>query len=442
MERSVSDFLNDEYKRFSYHIIEQRAIGAITDGFKSSTRKVIFVAERHVRNKFNTIETLAGKLVSEAAYHHGTISAEATTVNATATYKQSLPMLEGWGQLGSLFSPTAASPRYVKVRLHDNFDLVFKDEQLLKYKEEDGVSIEPEFYLPIIPLILLNSISGIAIGFATNILNREPKNIIKDCISYLKGGKVGKLIPFINGYGGIYKLDENNHKKWYISGKFIKENTTTVRVTELPPSATYEKWEEHLDNLFDKREITNWENVGKGVIDYVVKFNRDILSGYTDQDIDKLLKLTDQVTENFTVLDETGKLKIFESAEDILKYFIDFRLTYYQKRKDYLINKTKEDIFKMENRALFIKGVLENKIEIRNKKKDDIIKDIQNLSIEMVNDSYDYLLTMPIYSLSKEKWDELQNGIKDKKTDLKQIKASVPKEVYLFELEELYKKLK
>jgi DNA topoisomerase-2 len=442
MEKNISDFLNDEYKKFSYHIIEHRSLGSIVDGYKPSTRKAIYVGEKYVRGVYNTVETLAGRLVSDAFYHHGSVSGEGILVNSTVTYKQNLPMFQGYGSFGSLYQNTPASSRYIKVKLHENFDLVFKDKELLEYIEEDGQIAEPKYYLPLVPLILLNSIPGIAVGFATNILNREAKPLIKDCLSYLKGGKISKLPPYIDTFNGTFTVDKDNHKKWYIKGKFQKENSTTVRVTELVPSMTYEKWEEILDNLIEKKLITNWENVGKGKIDYIIKFNKESLSSLSDADIDKMLKLTDQVTENFTVLDEFGKLKIFDSAEEILKYFVDFRLGYYQKRKDYLLKKIKEDIFKMESKALFIKCVLDGKIVINNKKKDDIIKDIEKVKIQPINNSYDYLLTMPIYSLSKEKWDELQKEIKDKKIEEKEIKMSIPKEVYLSELDELMKKIK
>lgn len=442
MEKNISDFLNDEYKKFSYHIIEHRAIGSIVDGYKPSTRKAIYVGEKYVRGVYNTVETLAGRLVSDAFYHHGSVSGEGILVNSTVSYKQNLPMFQGYGSFGSLYQNTPASSRYIKVKLHENYDLVFKDKELLEYIEEDGQKAEPKFYLPLVPLVLLNNISGIAIGFATNVLNREAKPLIKDCISYLKGGKISKLPPYIDTFTGTFINDEENHKKWYIKGKFQKENTTTVRVTELVPSMNYEKWEEHLDNLIDKKLITNWENVGKGVIDYVIKFNRESLASLSDIDLDKMLKLTDQVTENFTVLDEFGKLKIFESAEEILKYFVDFRLTYYDKRKAFQLKKIKEDIIKYNMRYKFVKLVIEGKIIINNKKKEDIIKQIESNEIDKVEDSYDYLLSMPIYSLSKEKLDELSESIKKKKEDEKLIKNSVPKDVYISELEELYKKLK
>jgi DNA gyrase/topoisomerase IV subunit A len=440
--RTVSDFLNKEYRDYSFHIIENRAIPNIVDGFKPTQRKIIYVSFKHIKNVFNTIETLSGRLISGAQYHHGAVSAEGAIVNMSQEFKNNFPLFEKDGQFGSLKAPYASAPRYIKVKLHENFDLVYKDNELLEFKEEEGMKIEPKFYLPIIPMIIINGGSGIAVGHASNILNREIKPLIKDCISYLKGGKISQLKPSIDTFNGSFTRDKENHRKWFIRGIFNKENTSTIKISELPPSQTYERFEELLDTLLEKREITNWENLGKGVINYIVKFTREKLESLTEQDLDKMLKMTDQVTENFTVLDETGKLKIFDSAEEILKYFVDFRLTYYQKRKDHLLNKIKDSIFLMENKILFIKGVLDNKIEVRNKKKDDIIKDIIKLNIKEIDGGYDYLLSMPIYSLSKEKWMELQNSIKDKKIEEKTVKASVPKEVYLAELEELYKKIK
>ncbi len=438
----ISNFLNNQYRDYSYYVIESRAIPSLIDGFKNVQRKVIYVADRNVRSVSNKVATLAGKVISDAQYHHGNVSCEDAIVNMAQEFKNNFPLFEKIGQFGSLKSPIASASRYISVKLSNSFDLVYKDDELLDYKVEEGQTIEPIYYLPIIPMVLVNGGGGIAVGFSTNILNRNVKHLIKDCISYLKGGKISDLKPSIDGFSGTFKRDKENHKKWYISGKFTIDNSSTVRVSELPPSMTYEKFEEHLDNLVNKGEITNWENIGKGCINYIIKFTRVKLECMSQPEVDKLLKLTDQVTEIFTVLNEKGKLKIFETCEEILKYFVDFRLGYYQVRKDYLLKKTKDDIFKMENRAMFIKGVLENKIEVKNRKKDDIIKDIEKLKIERISDSYDYLLSMPIFSLSKEKWAEFQKGIKDKKAEEKVIKSSVPKEIYLQELEELTKKIK
>jgi DNA topoisomerase-2 len=441
-EIKVSEFLKNEYKDFSFYVLESRAIPSLVDGFKPTQRKIMFVADRHVRSGKNKVATLAGKVISDAQYHHGNVSCEDAIVNLAQEFKNNIPLLERSGQFGSLKSPKAAASRYIEVKMSKEFDKIYKDKELLRHKTLEGQKIEPEYYLPIIPMVLVNASMGIAVGFATNTLMRDAKDVTKKCIDYLEGKPVRKLNPNINTFVGDFVNDKENHKKWYIKGRIEKKHTTLAVVTELPPSMTFEKFEKHLDDLNDKRIISDWENHGgKGKIEYHVKFTREELLKYDDSKLLDLFKLVDQTTENYTLLDEKGKLKIFEKTEDILKYFVDFRLTYYQKRKDYLLQKIKEDIEKMSNRAKFIKAIIDGKIVINKKTKNQIIKQIENEKIEQINDSYDYLLSMPIYSLSKEKYDELLQGIKDKKEEEKGIKKMVPKQVYIDELKELYKLL-
>lgn len=437
--KSITDFFNKEYKDYSLYTIENRAIPSYIDSFKSVQRKVIYTAIKTVSKVSNKVSTLAGNVIVLAKHHHGNVSCEDAIVSMAQDFKNNLPLFNRIGQFGSLKSPFSSASRYISISLSDVFHLVFKDDELLINKIDENDAIEPFFYLPIIPVVLLNGGGGVAVAFSTIILNREPKTLIKDCISYLNGKKIGKLVPHINDFNGIFKNDVDNHKKWYISGLYEITNSTTITLTELPPSMTYEKIETHLDVLLDKGLIKNWINngKGKGVINYQIKMDKDKLSTLLPTEIDKMFKLTDQITENFTVLDEHGKLKIFDSAEDILKHFVDFRLTYYQKRKDYQLNKLTLDISKMDNRSKFIKCVIDGKIVVNNKKKEDIIKQITANKIDMIDDSYDYLLSMPIYSLSKEKLDELLLNIKTKKAEQVVIKKSDNKETYINELTEL-----
>ena len=251
-----------------------------------------------------------------------------------------------------------------------------------------------------------------------------------------------KLKLSINDFEGDFVADKEKANKWFIKGILKKENTSVVKISELPPSMTYDKFENHLDKLQDDRKITGYDNNGKdGNIDYVVRFTREDLKKYTVDKLYTLFKLADQVTENFTVLDEKGKLKEFDNAEDILKLFVDFRVGYYDKRKKFLLEKVAKDIKKLDNKAKFIKGILDEKIIINKKTKVQIIPQIAKLKIDMIDESYDYLLSMPILSLTKEKYDELLASIKTKKLEQKEIKKSVPKQVYLDELAELLKKI-
>jgi DNA topoisomerase-2 len=439
---TVTDFLKSDYKDFAYYVIESRALPSLVDGFKPTQRKIVYVSDKNVRKTANKVATLAGKIISDAQYHHGNTSCESAIVNMAQDFKNNMPLFNRIGQFGSLKSPVASASRYISVTLSDNFDLIYKDKELLEHKYEEGMKIEPEYYLPIIPMVLVNGGSGIAVGYASNILNRDVKDITRKCIGYLEGKRLQKLKPSIEDFSGEFVADKEKVNKWFINGILEIVNTSTVRITELPPSMTYEKFEKHLDKLQDERKITGYDNNGKdGNIDYVIKFTREDLAKYNESKLYTLFKLSDQVTENFTVLDEKGKLKEFDSAEDILKYFVDFRVTYYDKRKAYLLSKIADDIKKMDNRAKFIKGILDEKIIINKKKKEQIIPQIAKLKIDMIDESYDYLLGMPILSLTKEKYDELLAGIKNKKAEEREIKKSVPKQVYLDELSELLKKL-
>jgi DNA topoisomerase-2 len=439
---SVTDFLKEDYKDFAYYVIESRALPSLVDGFKPTQRKIVYVADRNVRKSPNKVATLAGKIISEAQYHHGNTSCESSIVNMAQDFKNNMPLLNRIGQFGSLKSPVASASRYISVTLSSNFDLIYKDKDLLTHKVDEGMTIEPEYYLPIIPMVLVNGGSGIAVGYASNILNRDVRDITRKCISYIEGKRMLKLKLSITDFEGDFVADKEKDNKWFIKGILKKENTSTVQITELPPSMTYDKFEKHLEKLQDERKITGYDNNGKdGNIDYVVRFTREDLKKYTGDKLYNLFKLTDQVTENFTVLDENGKLKEFDNAEDILKYFVDFRISYYDKRKKFLLEKIVKDVKKLDNRAKFIKGILDNKIIINKKKKEQIIPQIAKLKIEMIDESYDYLLSMPILSLTKEKYDELLVSIKTKKEEQKVIKKSVPKQVYLDELSELLKKL-
>jgi DNA topoisomerase-2 len=444
-EKTITEFLSNEYKEFAYYTIENRAIASYIDGFKPTQRKIINAASQVWKTgneKYLKIFQLSGIVASTQFYHHGDASLSNSIINLAQKFKNNAPLLEEDGQFGSLRSPQAGAPRYIGTRLSDNFRLIYKDFDLLSYKTEEGEKIEPNYFLPIIPTILINGGSGIAVGFASNILNRNVIDIIDSCSKYLNGKKINTLIPSLNNFKGTYEQDKDNHKKWYIRGKFERINSTTLNITELPPSMIYEKYEDILEKLVDSKEIVSYEDNCKDNINYKIKFTRNTLENLNDDSIFKLLKLEESETENFNTLDENGKLRIFETAEEILKSFVDFRLGYYQKRKDNKLKKYQNELKILGNKGKFIKYILEDKIVVNNKSKEDITKQIINMKIEMIDDSYDYLLRMPIYSLTKEMFQKLKEDFTIKKSEIQDLSKIEPKEMYLNDLNELKRKIK
>jgi len=444
-ETSITNFLSKEYKEFAMYSIEGRAIPSVIDGFKPTQRKIIHISNQVWRTgneKTKKVFQLAGVVADQAYYHHGNASLENAIITMAQRFKNNAPLLEEEGQFGSLRSPQAGAPRYIGTKLNENFKLLYKDSELLEYKEEEGEQIEPRFFLPIIPTVLINGSSGIAVGFASNILNRDVKSIIESCQKILGDKKISEVKPSLVGFTGDFIQDLENNKKWYIRGRFTRANTSTVKISELPPSLTYEKYEEILDKLVDDKLIVSYDDNCKDNIDYTIKFTRSDLEKLDDEKLMKLLKLEETSTEIYSTLDEFGKLKIFESTTDIIEYFVNFRLTYYHKRKQFLLDKLNKELKILSNRGRFIKAIIDGKLKVNNVAKAQIIEGIESLGLDKIDDSYDYLLRMPIYSLTKEMYDKLKEDFKIKKEEIKVLEETDPKDMYLLDLSELKKKFK
>ena len=378
----------------------------------------------------------SAKIVTHNSSLNGSI------IGMAQKFKNSMPVLEDIGQFGSLRSPEAAAPRYIATKLHKNFRLLYKDFELLESRYEEGNEIEPKYFLPIIPTVLLNGGSGIAVGFATNILNRNPMSLIDACLKSLDGKKYVEPSPWNREFMGSCELVDPEKFSWIFSGKYEVKNTTTVNITELPPSITYEKFDQYLIDLEDDRRIASYENNCKSNINYTIKFRREDLKMLGDSArLKKILKMDERQTENFTVIDETGKLKIFNSASEIIEYFVKFRLTFYDKRKQFIIDSLNHELTIISNRALFVKAIIQNKLKINNVPKKDIILYLSTANFDEINGSYQYLLSMPIHSLTKDTYEELLRSESQKMVEIEEIKKKEPVQMYKEDLQELKKAL-
>ena len=443
--RTIDDFFDNEYVAFAKYVVSSRAIPSLIDGFKPSQRKIAFVANRVFKTgneKPLKIFQLAGRIAAEAFYHHGGGSLEGAITTMTQEFKNSMPIFQGVGQFGSLRSPEAGAARYIGVRFNENFRLLYKDFDLVDPRFEEGEEIEPKFFLPIIPTVLLNGSSGIAVGFATNILNRHPLDLIDACYDVLDNKSVRELRPWVKGFFGTFERALDNPRSWAIKGSYNVKNTSTVEVTEIPPSFTYEKYESYLDGLVAKSVISSYDDHSSSRANYVLKFPRATLSEYqTKNKLDDLLKIKENDSENLTTLDENGELRIFERAEDIVQYFVKFRLGYYARRKEYLVKTLNQELGELSAKARFVKAIIDREIEIANVKKSNIISAIANLKIEKQDGNYDFLLSMAIHTLTAEKYADLLKKQDTKTKELERIMKKTPEQFYRDDLRELREKV-
>jgi DNA topoisomerase-2 len=443
--KTVTEYLDQDYAMYGMYTLENRAIPSVIDGFKPTQRKIIYISDKVWRSgneKPLKIFQLGGKIAADAHYHHGDGSLNGAIIGMAQSFKNSLPLLEEIGQFGSLRSPEAGAARYISTKLTGNFRLLYKDFELLENQVEEGNTIEPKFFLPIIPTVLLNGSSGIAVGFATNILNRNPLDLVDSCLKVLDGKKIGKLLPWWREYNGPVESVTGTNQ-YIMRGVYEVQNTTTVNITELPPSMTFQKYEAHLNSLQDRGIITSYDDNSANGINYTLKFARATLAGLIAKGkLDQTLKMIETETENLTCLNEKGKLAIFEDITQVVEYFVSFRLSFYDKRKAFLIKKYGEELIFLSNRAKFIKLIIDGKLKVNNVPRKEIVLYLQTADFDEVNGSYNYLLNMPIHSLTKETYEQLLKEVSDIKLLLAEIKKKDPTEMYREDLVELKKNLK
>lgn len=442
--KTVTEYLDQDYAMYGMYTLENRAIPSVIDGFKPTQRKIIFIADRVWRNggeKPLKIFQLGGRIAAEAHYHHGDGSLNGAIVGMAQSFKNSLPLLEEIGQFGSLRSPEAGAPRYISTKLTKNFRLLYKDFELLENQIEEGNEIEPKFFLPIIPTVLLNGSSGIAVGFATNILNRNPIDLIDACLKVLDDKRVGKLLPWWKDYSG--PVEQIGVNQYTMRGVYRIANTTTVEITELPPSMTFQKYETHLNSLLDRGIIYSYDDNSSNGISYTLKFPRATLADLINKErLDQTLKMVETESENLTCLDERGKLIVFETVPQLVEYFTKFRLKFYDKRKAHLIAKYGKELEYLSNKARFVKLIIDGKLKVNNRPKAELVKELESLKFDKVSESYNYLLSMPIHSLTKETYEQLLNEVSQKKEQLADVKRKEPIDMYREDLLELRKNLR
>jgi DNA topoisomerase-2 len=442
--KTVTEYLDQDYAMYGMYTLEDRAIPSAIDGFKPTQRKIIYIADKVWRTgseKPLKIFQLGGRIAADAHYHHGDGSLNGAIIGMAQSFKNSLPLLEEIGQFGSLRSPEAGAPRYISTKLTKNFRLLYKDFELLQNRVEEGNTIEPKFFLPIIPTVLLNGSSGIAVGFATNILNRNPIDLIEACVRVLNGKKINQLLPWWSEYSGqVARVDQTN--QYVMRGTYRVVNTSTVEITELPPSMTFQKYDSHLTSLLERGVINSYEDNSSNGIHYTLKFTRTGLTDLINKGkLDQALKMIETETENLTCLDEHGKLIIFDSVDDLVKHFVCFRLGFYQKRKDYLIHKYNSDLLYISNRARFIKAIIEKILVISNRPNSEIVEDLKQKGFDEINGSYGYLLGMRIASLTKELYEELLKELESIKKLISETESIEPIDMYRADLTELKKNL-
>jgi len=422
------------------------------DGLKLSQRKVVYAAFKRCYNSWLKTDTMCAQTQIDTNYIHGAANLEVVIDNMVANYvgANNYPLLIGnSGGFGCRISPRPSAGRYTRIHLADIAKKLFLeiDNEILEKQVFEGDEIEPKFFVPIFPVMFLNGASGMSTGFSNEILPRNPTEVIE----YIKKKIAGtehprmQLLPWFKGHLGKVEFNKELNRNESF-GVVTLNNTTSYTITELPIGTEYQKYVEFLDKLCDNGTIVDYDDKCDPKTDKIlfnIKTTREFTKKHADErKLYDAFHLVKSLPEVLCCIDENNRVKEFNSIQEILDMFINIRLKFYDKRKKYILESLKSKISELVSKYTFVLGIVKKTIIVSNKKKDDIIKQIDPIDkIIKIDGSYDYLLRMPIHSLTTEKLAELKQQIIDTKAEFDKVKATTIQDMWLGDLHELKKVL-
>lgn len=436
----ITQFYNTDYVDASSYD-NLRKIASVADGLKNSGRKVIHTVLAKNITKDTKVSRLKSTVSEFTEYLHGEDNLAGVIVNIARRYTgtNNLPLLKEEGNFGKRHKNDASADRYIFTAAERYLPKLFNkdDTPTLVHQTFEGAVIEPRYFTPVLPTLLINgSPYAISSGFTQFILARPLGETLKATKKYIETGEFVCPNPGWNGFQGSV-VDKGDRKFW-VYGKFERVNTTNIRITELPIGYELKSYIKVLDTLEDNKVIESYQDRSTGsTFTFNIKVTRKF-SELNDEKIYEALKLIAKFTEFYNVMGPDNRILEFKTPEEVFYEYARIREEQYVKRKEYLIEKIKEDLKMYASKYLFVKNVVDGNIVVNNQKKDAIIKQIEPVKGIIEQDgSYDYLLRMPIYSLTEEKLKELHEKIVAEKQRLTEVEAMTVKDMWLADITSL-----
>jgi len=459
---SYEEFINRELIHFSKYDCD-RSIPNLMDGLKISLRKILFSAFKKNLNTEIKVAQFSGYVSEHSGYHHGEASLNGAIVGMAQNFvgSNNINLLLPNGQFGTRLQggKDSASERYIFTQLNKLTRTIFPaaDDNILKYLNDDGILVEPVYYAPIIPMILINGSKGIGTGFSTDIMCYDPLQIIQYLKNKLQNiDDIIQFNPYYEGFKGT--ITKINDDKFLIKGLYEKISNDKIRVTELPVGFWTEDFKELLEELIEpvvgkdgKKPpsiIKDYDDMSKDTnVEFTITFMKGKLEelelskgDYDCNGLEKLLKLyTTNTTTNMHLFNAEDTLQKYNNIPDIIDAYYEVRLKLYQERKIYMINAIEKELMTLTNKAKYILENLNGTIDLRKKKKEQVIQMLIEKKYDIIENDNDfkYLIKMPMDSVTEENVEKLLKDKANKECDLTVIKNTTINQMWLNELNQL-----
>ncbi|KAF2092181.1 type II DNA topoisomerase [Saccharata proteae CBS 121410] len=474
---SYEDFVNKELILFSM-VDNMRSIPSVVDGFKPGQRKVLYTCFKKNVKKDIKVNELAGFVSGLTNYAYGDASLQQTIVGLAQNFigSNNINLLEPSGNFGSRIQggSDAASARYIYTRLSPFARRIFHqtDEALLSYDQDDGRTIEPHMYVPVLPMILVNGADGIGTGWSSSIPNYNPVEIVENLKRRIAGSSkddMQRMVPWFKGFTGT--VEDIGGERYKFSGIIKQTGDLEVEITELPIRVWTQDFKEKLEDIIKAEKMPSFikdynEYHTLNTVRYIIKMADDKnMKVALDMGLEERFKLSrTMATSNLVAFDAQGRIHKYATELDIMEEFFHVRLKFYEKRKQYMLDEMQKELEKLSNQSRFIQMIIDGKLVVSKKKKAALVaelkakgfKPIPKLSdarnqgeledvVENDEDAaddepgandYDYLLGMAIWSLTQERVEKLLRQIGDKEVEIDTLIKLSPKDLWSRDLDE------
>jgi DNA topoisomerase-2 len=476
---TFSEFINKELVLFS-NLDNERSIPCLVDGLKPGQRKVLYTCFKRNDKREVKVAQLAGSVAEHSAYHHGEQSLMSTIVNLAQNYvgSNNINLLQPIGQFGTRLQggKDSASPRYIFTKLSPLARFIFDsyDDAILKSLYDDNQKIEPEWYCPIIPMVLVNGADGIGTGWMTKCPNFNPRDLIQNLRRMIRGDEPQHMKPWYKNFRG--EIIEITPQKYAVNGEVSILSNEQIEITELPIATWTQSYKEGVVEPM----LIGTEKVPAVLTDYkeyhtdtTVKFvcqmKEDTLSKFEERGLHQAFKLQSVIGLTSMVLfDQNGCIKRYESALEILQEFFTLRMEMYRKRKEYLMGALSAEALKLTNQARFIVEKCDGSLVVENKKRKLMIQEMvtrkydsdpvkiwktRQAALEQRPEDdvetpegeeepeegrdFEYLLGMPMWSLTQERKEDLLKKRDAKQLEVAILKKKSPSDLYNDDLDRL-----
>ncbi|KAK6455269.1 DNA topoisomerase II [Scheffersomyces xylosifermentans] len=392
-EIPISDFINQELILFSM-ADNVRSIPSVLDGFKPGQRKVLYGCFlRNLKSEIK-VSQLSGYVSEKTGYHHGEQSLVQTIIGLAQNFvgSNNINLLKPNGAFGTRAAggKDFSAARYIFTEITKITRTIFNplDNPLYTYVQDDEQSVEPEWYLPVIPMLLVNGTEGIGTGWSTNIPSFNPMDLVDNIRRLMNGEPMEEMIPWYKGWEGL--IEPNGPDKYKVIGRIEQLDETTLEISEIPVKTWTNNVKEFLLAGFGTDKTPAWikdmeEQHGLN-IKFIIKLSPEEMAKALKVGLLEKFKLISSISmSNMVAFDPLGRIKRYSSAQEILRDFYYVRLEYYQKRKDFMMEQLRNQLTKLSEQARFIKLIIDKKLTISNRKRIDLVRNLEELKFVKFN---------------------------------------------------------